>query len=144
MYALIASLVLVNGACIVLLFAFCRPSYAFWDIGVKDARCWDTRVLTYASSVQGCKFPACFRAELQGLEGERLTCAACSMVHIHRPGLHIHATHYDMEAAYGRQPKSRYHGSHWIWVGDDWLLHWPLPVLCEHQVLGRPDVYVPT
>ncbi|KAF2800893.1 hypothetical protein K505DRAFT_194844, partial [Melanomma pulvis-pyrius CBS 109.77] len=53
MYALMASLVLVNGSCIVVLFAFCRPSNAFWDIAIKDARCWDTKVLTFASSIQG-------------------------------------------------------------------------------------------
>ncbi|KAF2686023.1 hypothetical protein K458DRAFT_387026 [Lentithecium fluviatile CBS 122367] len=53
MYALMGSLVLVNGACIVILFAFCRPSPAFWDITIKDAQCWDTKVLTIASSIQG-------------------------------------------------------------------------------------------
>jgi hypothetical protein len=55
MYALIASLVLVNGACVVILFAFCWPTAAFWDITIQDAQCWDTRVLTIASSAQGCQ-----------------------------------------------------------------------------------------
>jgi hypothetical protein len=55
MYILIASLFLVNGACVLILLAFCRPSAAFWDITIRNAKCWDTRVLTVASSVQGCK-----------------------------------------------------------------------------------------
>jgi len=55
MYALMGSLVIVNGACIVIIFAFCRPTAAFWDITIKNAKCWDTRVLTVASSVQGCR-----------------------------------------------------------------------------------------
>jgi hypothetical protein len=54
MYALIASLVFINGACIIVLFAYCRPSRAFWD-PVPHAKCWDTKVLVIASNIQGGK-----------------------------------------------------------------------------------------
>jgi len=55
MAALIVSLVLVNGACLVILFAFCRPTHALWDITVKEEKCWDGSVLGIASSFQGGK-----------------------------------------------------------------------------------------
>jgi predicted membrane-bound dolichyl-phosphate-mannose-protein mannosyltransferase len=53
MYLLIVSLILVNGGCVVILFTFCRPYYAIWDINVRDAECVDARVLDWGSSVQG-------------------------------------------------------------------------------------------
>ncbi|KAL5372056.1 hypothetical protein DPSP01_013799 [Paraphaeosphaeria sporulosa] len=53
MFALIASLVIVNGGCVVILFTYCRPYYASWDITVTGERCWSGRVLAVASSVQG-------------------------------------------------------------------------------------------
>jgi len=55
MAALIVSLVLVNGACLVILFAFCRPTHALWDITVKEEKCWNGSVLGIASSFQGGK-----------------------------------------------------------------------------------------
>jgi predicted membrane-bound dolichyl-phosphate-mannose-protein mannosyltransferase len=60
MYLLIVSLILVNGGCVVILFTYCQPSYAIWDINVKDAKCADARVLDWGSSVQGGKcVPTC-------------------------------------------------------------------------------------
>jgi hypothetical protein len=60
MYALIVSLILVNGGCVVILFTYCRPYYAIWDVNVKDAKCADARVLDWGSSVQGGKcVPTC-------------------------------------------------------------------------------------
>lgn len=53
MYGLMASLVVSNGACVVILFSFCRPYYSLWDCKVKNAVCWSGRVLGIASSIQG-------------------------------------------------------------------------------------------
>lgn len=39
MYGLMASLAVTNGACIVILFSFCRPYYASWDLSVKNVVC---------------------------------------------------------------------------------------------------------
>ncbi|OAG09283.1 uncharacterized protein CC84DRAFT_1081348, partial [Paraphaeosphaeria sporulosa] len=53
MYALMASLIVVNGACIVVLLSFCRPIYATWDIRVKHAVCLSSKILSLASGIQG-------------------------------------------------------------------------------------------
>ncbi|EPE30949.1 hypothetical protein GLAREA_03916 [Glarea lozoyensis ATCC 20868] len=53
MYFMIGSLVLVNGAAIVIIFSFCRPTYAYWDITVVKPHCWSKKVLETASNVQG-------------------------------------------------------------------------------------------
>jgi hypothetical protein len=56
MYFLMGSLVLINGAALVIIFAFCRPAYAYWDITVKNPKCWNPKVLTTMSNVQGGKY----------------------------------------------------------------------------------------
>ncbi|KAF2108796.1 hypothetical protein BDV96DRAFT_253709 [Lophiotrema nucula] len=53
MYALMTSLVIVNGGCVIILSLHCRPIYATWDFSVKNGRCWDRKVYTIGSSVQG-------------------------------------------------------------------------------------------
>jgi hypothetical protein len=56
MYLLMGSLVLINGASLVVIFSFCRPSHAFWDVATPHRKCWNTKVLTTASNIQGGKF----------------------------------------------------------------------------------------
>jgi hypothetical protein len=56
MYALMLSLVLLNGGCLVVLFAYCRPTRAFWDVTVMPKKCWSPTVLQTASNIQGGMF----------------------------------------------------------------------------------------
>lgn len=56
MYALIVSLVIINGAGIVIIFGFCRPTSAYWDKTIHNAKCWDTKTLIIASDIQGGEF----------------------------------------------------------------------------------------
>jgi hypothetical protein len=53
MYALMGSLVIVNGGCVVISFAYCRPYYASWDTNVRDARCVSSKVLDWAECAWG-------------------------------------------------------------------------------------------
>jgi hypothetical protein len=124
MYALMTSVVLVNGSCVAILFAFCRPSNAFWDITNKDAKCWDTKVLSIASSVQGCELPAAWRQRNMLISG-------FSTVYSHGLSLHINSDLHDLEAPNGNGPKGGHHDPDWLWFGDDRMLHRPLAALCE-------------
>lgn len=56
MYALIALLVILNGTCIIMLFAYCPPTRAFRTFLIHS-KCRPAMVLHVTSNVQEGKFP---------------------------------------------------------------------------------------
>ena len=62
MYALVVSMALVYGVCVIILFTYCSPSHALWD-SVPHAKCRPIEVLQVTSNIQGGKilyFPRLF------------------------------------------------------------------------------------